>query len=119
VKRLDVFSSIGLLSTGKFQDENLLNKISPEFLSNSAATNEKLHLLFLSCGTEDPRMPSYVVAQDNLIGLQSEFAGCFRGAYEREFVGVKLLPIVAPFKLKEITFDRKKRFYSCLNVLSF
>lgn len=60
VKRLDVFASIGVLSSGAFRDASAgmatLQKINPEFLANPAATSKKLRLLFFSCGTEDPRM---------------------------------------------------------------
>ncbi len=60
VKRLDVFASIGVLSSGAFRDPAAgmatLQKINPEFLGNPAATSKKLRLLFFSCGTEDPRM---------------------------------------------------------------
>jgi enterochelin esterase family protein len=60
LKRLDVFASIGVLSSGNFRDPSAgmasLPKINPEFLADPAATAKKLRLLFFSCGTEDPRM---------------------------------------------------------------
>jgi enterochelin esterase-like enzyme len=60
VKRLDVFASIGVLSSGAFRDPAAgmatLQKINPQFLADPAATSKKLRLLFFSCGTEDPRM---------------------------------------------------------------
>jgi enterochelin esterase family protein len=60
VKRLDIFASIGVLSSGGFRDPVAgiasLEKINPEFLGNPSATAKKLRLLFFSCGTEDPRV---------------------------------------------------------------
>lgn len=69
VKRLDVFASIGVLSSGAFRDASAgmatLQKINPEFLADPAATSKKLRLLFFSCGTEDPRMEGMAkVAQE-------------------------------------------------------
>jgi enterochelin esterase-like enzyme len=66
LKRLDVFASVGLLSSGMFRGNaatppagaELLDKISPGFLTDPAATNKKLRVFFVSCGTEDPRLPS-------------------------------------------------------------
>jgi enterochelin esterase-like enzyme len=59
VKRLDVFASIGLLSSGAFRDPAAgmatIQKVNPAFLADPAATAKKLKLLFFSCGTEDPR----------------------------------------------------------------
>ncbi len=69
VKRLDVFASIGLLSSGALRDASAgmasLQKINPQFLGEPAATAKKLRLLFFSCGTEDPRMEGMTkVAQE-------------------------------------------------------
>ena len=69
VKRLDVFASIGVLSSGAFRDPAAgmasLQKINPQFLADPAATSKKLRLLFFSCGTEDPRMEGMAkVAQE-------------------------------------------------------
>jgi enterochelin esterase family protein len=73
LKRLDVFASVGLLSSGMFGGASgatggaeLLDKISPGFLEDPAATNKKLRLLFFSCGTEDPRLPYMTKAADEL-----------------------------------------------------
>jgi enterochelin esterase family protein len=60
VKRLDVFGSLGVLSSGSFRDpvagmENIKN-INPDFLADPAATSKRLQLLFFSCGTEDDRI---------------------------------------------------------------
>lgn len=58
-KRLDVFASIGLMSSGAFRDPAAgmasIQKINPKFLADPAATAKQLKLLFFSCGTEDPR----------------------------------------------------------------
>jgi enterochelin esterase family protein len=64
-KRLDVFSYIGLLSSGSFRPAKdspggtaVLDSINPKLLADPAATNKKLRVLFISVGTEDPRLPS-------------------------------------------------------------
>jgi enterochelin esterase family protein len=74
LKRLDVFASVGLLSAGMFRGTAnaapagaaLLDKISPGFLADPAATNKKLRLLFFSCGTEDPRMSAMTQVEEEL-----------------------------------------------------
>jgi len=72
LKRLDVFASAGLISSGMFRGNantppagaELLDKISPGFLAEPAATR-KLRVFFISCGTEDPRISSSTkVAED-------------------------------------------------------
>jgi len=80
VKRLDVFASIGVLSAGMFRGTadvpggaRLLERISPGFLADPAATNQKLRLLFFSCGTEDPRMPSLTQLQEELRSRKINF----------------------------------------------
>jgi enterochelin esterase-like enzyme len=75
VKRLDVFSSLGVMSSGTFGGGNpnapvvgvaLLDKIDPGFLADPAAANKKLHLFFFSCGTEDPRIPILTKVEEDL-----------------------------------------------------
>lgn len=80
LKRLDVFGSVGLLSSGMFRGTadapgapGLLEKISPGFLSDAAATNHKLRLFFLSCGTEDPRIQALTQLQDELRSRKINF----------------------------------------------
>jgi enterochelin esterase-like enzyme len=72
VKRLDVFASIGVLSSGAFRDPAAgmatLQKINPQFLRDPAATSKKLRLLFFSCGTEDPRMAGMAKVAEELNG---------------------------------------------------
>ena len=74
LKRLDVFASVGLLSSGMFRGNTnsgpvgaeLLAKISPGFLADPAATNKKLRVFFISCGTEDPRISSLTKVAEEL-----------------------------------------------------
>ena len=71
LKRLDVFASVGEFSSGMFGGVGGyasydIEKISPGFLKDSAATNRKIGLLYLSCGTEDPRMPFQTKAAEDL-----------------------------------------------------
>jgi enterochelin esterase family protein len=74
LKRLDVFASVGLLSSGMFRatattppaGAELLDKISPGFLADPSATNKKLRLFFVSCGTEDPRLDSLTKVTNDL-----------------------------------------------------
>ncbi len=65
LKRLDIFASVGILSSGGFRPSAtspggvaVIEKIAPDFFTNPEATNKKLRLLFFSVGTEDPRLPS-------------------------------------------------------------
>jgi enterochelin esterase-like enzyme/glyoxylase-like metal-dependent hydrolase (beta-lactamase superfamily II) len=67
LKRLDVFATVAQFSTGMFGGVGTgtgggygpfdIEKISPGFLADAAATNKKLKLLYFSCGDDDPRMP--------------------------------------------------------------
>jgi enterochelin esterase family protein len=73
LKRLDVFGSIGLMSSGMFGGTGgeaggveLLEKISPGLVSDPAATNKKLRMFYISVGTEDPRLPYLTKAVDEL-----------------------------------------------------
>ena len=70
VKRLDVFASIGLLSSGGLRDAaagvESLQKINPKFLADPVATAKQLKLLFFSCGTEDPRMEGMAKVAEEL-----------------------------------------------------
>lgn len=72
-KRLDVFASVGLLSAGNFRKSATspggvawLESINPEFKTDPAGTNKKLKLLFMSCGTEDPRVDGMTQATKDL-----------------------------------------------------
>lgn len=73
LKRLDTFSSVGVMSSGAFRTTAtspggtaVIEGIAPDFFTNAAATNKKLRLLFFSCGTEDPRLPSLTELQQQL-----------------------------------------------------
>jgi enterochelin esterase-like enzyme len=73
LKRLDVFAWVGILSSGGFRATAtapggvaVIEKIAPDFFANAAATNKKLHLLFFSVGTEDPRLASLTELQEQL-----------------------------------------------------
>ena len=71
LKRLDLFASVVQFSSGMFGGTGPaagtgtgggyppfdIDKISPGFLKDAAATNKKLKLLYFSCGDDDPRMP--------------------------------------------------------------
>ncbi len=73
LKRLDVFGSIALLSGGMFRGTAdapggvaAMDRINPAFKSDPAGTDKKLRLLFLSCGTEDPRLAGMKQASEEL-----------------------------------------------------
>lgn len=74
--RLDVFASVALLSSGQFRGTAggpapgvaLLDRISPGFLADPAATNAKLRLFFFSCGDEDARLPALKKVEEDLRG---------------------------------------------------
>ncbi len=62
LKRLDVFATVAEFSSGMFGGVGGyapfdVEKISPGFYKDPAATNARLKLLFFSCGKEDPRLP--------------------------------------------------------------
>ena len=88
LKRLDVFAYVGEFSSGMFGGvagyaPYDIEKISPGFLKNAAATNKKLKALYFSCGTEDPRMPFQTKAVEELRskGITLTFKS-FAGAHE-------------------------------------
>jgi enterochelin esterase-like enzyme len=73
LKRLDVFASVGILSSGGFRGVAgapagvaVIENIAPGFFADPAAANKKIRLLFLSVGTEDPRLPSLTELQEQL-----------------------------------------------------
>jgi enterochelin esterase-like enzyme len=62
LRRLDVFATVAQFSSGMFGGVSAyapfdIEKISPGIYKDPAATNEKLKLLFFSCGEGDPRLP--------------------------------------------------------------
>jgi enterochelin esterase family protein len=59
---LDTFAWIAEFSSGIFggttgYGQFDIEKLSPGFYKDPAATNKKLKLFYMSCGSEDPRMP--------------------------------------------------------------
>ena len=73
LKRLDMFANVGEFSAGIFggvaagaYPQFDLEKVSPGFLKNPAATNKKLKVFYFACGTEDPRMPFQQKMAENL-----------------------------------------------------
>jgi enterochelin esterase-like enzyme len=90
VKRLDIFASVGVLSSGTFgrtadasTGAALLDKISPGFLADPAAASKKLRLFFFSCGTEDTRIQSLTKVEEDLRSRQINFTfKRYPGAHE-------------------------------------
>jgi len=56
LRNLDTFAWVGEFSSGLVSDADFeLEKHVPGFLGNAPMVNDRLELLFLGCGTEDPR----------------------------------------------------------------
>lgn len=67
LKHLDLFAWVGEFSSGLVSDTEFhLDKYLPGFLDHPEDVNRKLKLLFLSCGTEDPRYAGQLDLADNL-----------------------------------------------------
>ena len=67
LQNLDKFAWVAEFSSGRISDKNFdFEKAVPGFLSNATASNRQLRLLFLSCGTEDPRYPGQLDLVDAL-----------------------------------------------------
>jgi enterochelin esterase-like enzyme len=67
LKHMDLFAWVGEFSSGLVSDTDFhLNKYLPGFLDDAAAVNKKLRLLYLSCGTQDPRYPGQLDLGDLL-----------------------------------------------------
>jgi enterochelin esterase family protein len=67
LKHMDLFAWVGEFSSGLVSDTDFkLEKHLPGFLDHPDEVNRKLKLLFLSCGTEDPRYPGQLDLADNL-----------------------------------------------------
>jgi len=81
LKHLDVFASVGIMSSGTFgravngvvPGATLLEQISPGFFADPAATNKKLKLLFFSCGTEDNRIEALTRVEADLRARKIDF----------------------------------------------
>lgn len=67
LEHLDLFAWVGEFSSGLVSDtEFKLEKHLPGFLDHPDEVNRKLKLLFLSCGTEDPRFAGQLDLGDTL-----------------------------------------------------
>lgn len=63
----DTFSWIGEFSSGILSDATFdLNERAPGVFNNPTALNTKLKLLFIGCGTDDPRFPGHLALSANL-----------------------------------------------------
>jgi len=87
---LDTFATVAEFSSGMFGGIAAggypafdIEKIAPGFQADPDATNRKLKLFYMSCGTEDPRMPFHrkVVEQFRSHKIRVTFAE-FPGAHE-------------------------------------
>ena len=67
LKNLNEFAWVGEFSSGLLSASDFkLADLLPGFLEDPAATNQRLKLLFLSCGTEDPRINGHLDLVDLL-----------------------------------------------------
>jgi len=67
LRHLDEFAWVGEFSSGLVSDTDFrLENDMPGFLDQADTVNRKLRLLFLSCGTEDPRYPGQLDLIDKL-----------------------------------------------------
>ncbi len=88
LKRLDTFAWIGQFSSGMFGGVSGyapfdVEKISPGFYTDPAATNKKLKLLYFSVGAEDPRFPFQTKAVEELRSHKIELLfKSYPGAHE-------------------------------------
>jgi len=72
----DQFSYIGQFSAGILSEDNFdFNNYVPGFLNDSAEINQKIKLLWISCGTKDPRYQGHLnlVTRLGKIGIKNEF----------------------------------------------
>jgi enterochelin esterase family protein len=71
LRNQDHFAWVGEFSSGLLSDPDFrLAKHIPGLLDNAAATNGKLKLLYISCGTEDPRINGHLNMVDELKAKQ-------------------------------------------------
>jgi enterochelin esterase-like enzyme len=67
LKHMDLFAWVGEFSSGLVSDTEFhMDKYLPGFLDHPDDVNRKLKLLFLSCGTDDPRYPGQLDLADTL-----------------------------------------------------
>jgi enterochelin esterase family protein len=85
---LDTFAWIAEFSSGIFGGTSGygqfdIEKTSPGFYRDPAATNKKLKLFYMSCGTDDPRLPFQKKALDDFQSHQIKVTfATFAGAHE-------------------------------------
>ena len=66
LKHLDLFAWVGEFSSGLLSDADFkIEKYLPNLVADAPSFNKKLKLLFLSCGTEDPRLPGQLDLMDD------------------------------------------------------
>lgn len=71
----ELFSWIGEFSAGLLSDKDFdINERVPGVFNNPSAVNAKLKLLFIGCGTDDPRLPGHLQLTQLLerIGIKHE-----------------------------------------------
>jgi enterochelin esterase-like enzyme len=67
LQHLDQFAWVGEFSSGLVSDANFrIEKYLPGLIENVPDLNQRLRLLFLSCGSEDPRYPGQLDLADAL-----------------------------------------------------
>ena len=67
LEHLDQFAWVGEFSSGLVSDANFrIEKSMPDVVEHASTVNQRLRLLFLSCGTEDPRFQGQLDLQDAL-----------------------------------------------------
>lgn len=92
LRRLNTFAYVGEFSSGAFGGAGTgaggfgqfdIEKVSPGFLKEPAATNKQLKAFYFSCGVDDPRMPFHTKLVDELRskGIALTFKS-FPGAHE-------------------------------------
>ena len=74
LKHMDTFAWVGEFSSGLLSDTDFkLAKHLPGLVDDPARVNQQLKMLFLSCGTEDPRIPGHVDLMDALKAAQIHY----------------------------------------------
>ena len=74
LKHLETFAWVGEFSSGLLSDTDFnLARHLPGFLDDPARANQQLKLLFLGCGTEDPRIPGHMDLMDALKAKQVRY----------------------------------------------
>jgi enterochelin esterase family protein len=74
LKHLETFAWVGEFSSGLLSDTDFnLARHLPGFVEDPARANQQLKLLFLSCGTEDPRIPGHMDLMDALKAKQVRY----------------------------------------------